>query len=80
MTVQEAGLLYDGYFIFFTNSEDIAIGSDNIYAVPRVISLTKGEFLRSGLYDKYRNQSQYGVPIFCPFFMSSENIPPVLSF
>ena len=80
MTVQEAGVLYDGYFIFFTNSEDAAIDSDDIYGVPRVISFTQGEFLKSGLYEKYRDPNQYGVPFFCPFFMASENIPPILSF
>jgi hypothetical protein len=80
MTVAEAGMLYDGYFIFFTNSEGIVVGSDDVYAVPRVISLTSSEFAQSGLYEKYRNQSIYGTPFFCSFFVSAENAPPILSF
>ena len=80
MTVQEAGTLYDGHFIFFTNSEDVTVGSDDIYAVPRVISLTPSEFSRSGLYEKYKDQNLYGVPFFCSFFISAENAPPILSF
>ena len=80
MTVSEAGSRYDGHFIFFTNFEDVSDGENNIYAVPRVISLTQGEFDLSGLYEKYRDQTKYGIPCFCPFFMASENVPPVLSF
>lgn len=80
MTVEEAGRLYDGYFIFFTNSEDVAVGSDDIYAIPRAISLTSSEFSSSGLYEKYRNPNVYGVPFFCSLFISAENAPPILSF
>jgi len=35
------------HFIFFTNSEDVTVGSDDIYVVPRVISLTPSEFSRA---------------------------------
>jgi len=77
MTIHEAGRIYDGYYIFFTNSEEL---DDDMYAVPRVISLTNLDFARSGLYEKYKDQSKYGVPLFCPFFMAAENVPPVLSF
>ncbi|MCL1882363.1 MAG: hypothetical protein FWF81_01235 [Defluviitaleaceae bacterium] len=37
MTVSEAGSLYDGHFIFFTNFEEAELGSVDDYAVPRVI-------------------------------------------
>jgi hypothetical protein len=36
--------------------------------------------MRSGLYEKYKDQSKYGVSLFCPFFMAEENMPPVLAF
>jgi len=80
MTVQEAGTLYDGYFIFFTNSEDAANDSNDIYAVPRVISLKPSEFAQSGLYEKYNDEDKYGISFACPFYMASENVPPILSF
>jgi hypothetical protein len=80
MTVNEAGRIYNGHFIFFTDSGGLTNEDDEIYAVPRVISLTEQDFLQSGLYEKYRDRNKYGVPLFCPFFMAEENIPPVLSF
>jgi len=80
MTVSEAGSLYDGHFIFFTNFEEAEMDSIDDYAVPRVISLTNGEFNRSGLYEKYKNQDGYGVPFFCSHFIASENRPPILAF
>lgn len=80
MTVSEAGSLYDGHFIFFTNFEEAEMGRADDYAIPRVISLTNGEFNRSGLYEKYKNQEKYGVPFFCSFFIASENRPPILAF
>lgn len=80
MTVEEAGRLYDGHFIFFTNSEDAIGDSNDIYAIPRAISRTSSEFSTSGLYEKYRNPSVYGVPFLCSLFISAENAPPILSF
>jgi len=80
MTVSEAGKLYDGHFIFFTNFEEAETGSRDDYAVPRVISLTNGEFCKSGLYEKYNDQRQYGETFFCSFFISPENAPPILAF
>jgi len=80
MTVSEAGSLYDGYFIFFTNFEEAEKGTAHDYAVPRVISPTMIEFYRSGLSDKYTDRDQYGEPFLCSLFISSENAPPVLAF
>jgi len=81
MTVNKAGELYNGHFIFFTNSEHIRNdGKVEHYAVPRVIALNKKMFYESGLSKNYRDDTLYGVPLHCWVFMSEEQTPPVLVF
>ena len=81
MTVEEAGELYNGHFIFFTNSEEIRdFGSVIHYAVPRAISLNKKLFFDSGLSKKYRDRTLYGTPYTCWLYMSEEQMPPILAF
>ena len=81
MTIKDAGKLYNGYFIFFTNSEEIR--GDRVieeYGVPRVIASSKNAFYHSGLFDKYRNHDKYGVTYACFAFMNEDNLPPLLTF
>jgi len=81
MTVDEAGEKYDGYFIFFTNTEEILIdGRWEEYAIPRVIALNNNDFCKSELSKKFDNRSLYGIPFSCSFFMAEEQIPPILTF
>jgi len=81
MSVEEAGRLYAGNFIFFTNSEEIRdIGIFEHYAVPRVIALNKKVFFDSGLIEKYRNRILYGVPYTCSAYMAEDQRPPILAF
>ena len=81
MDVEYAGELYKGHFIFFTNSEETR-DTDKLeyYGVPRIIALNEKEFCESGLYEKYRNRTLYGIPYFCSAYMADEQIPPVLAF
>ena len=80
MSVDEAGKPYNGYFIFFTNSEDVyENGKNKFHAIPLVISLTQQEFFDSKLFDKYRDRSMYGIPYTCSAYMDEDNFPPVLS-
>jgi len=81
MSVEEAGRLYEGNFIFFTNSEEIRdIGILEHYAVPRVIAPNKKVFYDSGLIEKYRNRALYGVPHICSAYMAEDQRPPILAF
>ena len=80
MTIDEAGEIYKGYFIFFTNSEEPLPGTREEYAVPRAICANKKEFYDSGIFNKYKNQNVFGVPYFCSVFMSEEEIPGILTF
>jgi hypothetical protein len=81
MPVDEAGKLYNGYFIFFTNSEEEWEKERwKGYAVPRIIAVNKDEFYKSGLHTKYKNNDEYGVPYYCWAYMSEEQIPPILTF
>ena len=81
MAVEEAGRLYEGNFIFFTNSEEIRdIGIFEHYAVPRVIALNKKIFFESGLMEKYQNRVLYGIFYTCTAYMAEDQSPPTLSF
>ena len=81
MSIKEAGQLYGGYLIFFTNSEEIrTVDTLEHYAIPRVIALNNRVFCDSGLYEKYRNRSLYGIPYTCTVYMAEEHRPPTLSF
>ena len=81
MTVEKAGEIYKGYFIFFTNSETIRdIGKAEHYAVPRVIALESKDFYESGLSEKFNNRDIYGTPFTCWIFMAEDKIPPILAF
>lgn len=80
MTVKEAGKLYNGHFILFTNSEEVRdYGRLEHYAVPRVIALNKKMFYESGLFEKYQDRALYGTPYTCWIYMSEEQMPPVLA-
>ena len=79
--MDEAGKLYDGHFILFTNSEEKWENDrwEN-YAIPRLIAVTLTDYYESGLYKKYYNHEQYGIPYGCSAYMAEENIPPLLAF
>jgi len=81
MAVEDAGKMYSGYFIFFTNSEDkLEDGRWKEYGIPRVIALNNKIFCESGLSEKYRDRTLYGVPFSCSAFMAEDQIPPILTF
>lgn len=81
MNVEEAGELYNGYFIFFTNAEEKWENEGwEEYGVPRIIAENLTDYYDSGLSKKYRDREKYGIPFHCSAFMSEENIPPVLAF
>jgi len=81
MSVSDAGVLYKGYFILFTNSEKVLV--DGIYrsfGIPRVISKTEHEFFTSGLFGGYRDTSLYGITYACSAYVDPECFPPRLAF
>jgi len=81
MHVDEAGKLYDGHFILFTNSEEKWENDRwEKYAIPRIISVTMTDFYDSKIYKKYLDSTQYGITYSCSAYMAEENIPPVLAF
>jgi len=81
LNVEKAGELYKGCFILFTNSEEFR-DADKLesYGIPRVIALNEKVFCESGIYEKYRDRTLYGIPYFCSAYMTEEQIPPVLAF
>jgi len=81
MTLDEAGDLYNGYYIHFTNSEEKWEKDGWVhYVVPRIIALNVDDYYDSGLFKKYQDREKYGVPCDCAAFMTEENMPPILAF
>ena len=77
--IKDAGMIYAGKFIFFTNTEDAHECEEGVdMGVPRVISTTKREFFSSGYGELYKS-SEYGVPYYCSAYVAEENIPPLLA-
>jgi hypothetical protein len=81
MRVTEAGLRYDGKFIFFTNTED-KLENDRIetYAIPRAIALSQTDFYDSQISKRYRDVSKYGELLHCWVYLPESQMPPTLSF
>ena len=73
MSIKEAGKLYDGNFILFTNYEEVG-GTE--YGVPRLLSLNSQELYFSGLTKKYRQANLYGVTLDCSDFLAEDQLPP----
>jgi len=78
MPIEEAGKLYNGYAIIFTNIEDTNGDSATDYGIPRIIGETMAECAGSALLDKYFDTSRYGDMYYCLLYMDSEKIPDVL--
>ena len=79
MAVREAGVRYNNYFIFFTNSEAIRTKSSVInFAVPRVIAENQKIFFDSKLIEKYRDRKNYGIWLSCGAFMKKDYLPDLL--
>jgi hypothetical protein len=80
MPVSEAGEIYNGHFIFFTNSEEVRdSGKVKRYAIPRAISINKNMFYDSGLFEKYSDRDLYGTRLTCWVYMAEEHMPPILA-
>ena len=77
MSVKEAGRMYNGHAIFFTNSEKPAIEDATKYAIPRVIADDPND-LHDGILQKYFNSDVYGVTLYCGIFLSEKYNPPLL--
>ena len=81
MNIEEAGELYNGHFIFFTNSEDrYEEDTVNTYGVPRVISDTDDEFYDSELSKQFKDEALYGLRLCCDVYMPRGYFPELLSF
>jgi hypothetical protein len=81
MNIEEAGELYHGHFIFFTNRVNKREGNTvENYGVPRIISDTESEFYRSGLFKDFDDEALYGLRFYCTVFMPQEYFPELLSF
>ena len=78
MSIEEAGKLYCGYVIIFTNIEDTNGDSATDYGIPRIIGETMAECAGSELLDKYFDASRYGDIYYCLLYMDSEKIPNIL--
>ena len=78
MSIEEAGKLYNGYAIIFTNIEDTNGDSATDYGIPRIIGETMAECAGSELLDKYFDTHRYGNIYYCLLYMDSEKIPNVL--
>jgi len=78
MSIEEAGKLYQGYAIIFTNIEDINGDSATDFGIPRIIGESMAECAGSELLDKYFDTSQYGDIYYCLLYMDSETIPNIL--
>jgi len=80
VSIEEAGKLYNGNFILFTNTEETWEADRwKSYGVPRVIAINESELCKSGLHEKYRGEV-YGVVYYCAAFVSADQIPPILAF
>ena len=60
MSIDEAGKLYNGYAIIFTNFENANVNSFVEYGIPRIIGETIAECARSELIKKYFDKDVYG--------------------
>jgi hypothetical protein len=78
MSIEEAGKLYSGHAIIFTNIEDTNGDAATDYGIPRIIGETMAECAGSELLDKYFDTSRYGDMYYCLLYMDSETIPNIL--
>jgi|GEM_PF-1292439 len=78
MSIDEAGALYNGYAIIFTNTEDTNGDCSIDYGIPRIIGESMPACAKSEFIKKYYDANEYGPLYYCLQFISADAIPPVL--